>query len=153
MYRPLVACPGCSRHVRATEMRCPFCAAALPGDLGERAAPSVPSRLSRAAAFAFGASLAIAGCATDVTTGDAAGSTSGGEGGAGPGPGDEGGGQAVYGAPAPEDAGVEEDAGLLDAGPDDDGGDVDLYGAPPPPDAGPSDDGGFQGMYGGAPPP
>ncbi len=51
----LVACPACSRHVRAAEIACPFCTAALPDALRDsvpRAAPAV--RLSRAALVAFG---------------------------------------------------------------------------------------------------
>ena len=35
MYQPLLPCPACHRHVRATEGHCPFCDAALP----EGAAP------------------------------------------------------------------------------------------------------------------
>ena len=34
MYRPLAPCPGCARHVRASERRCPFCRAALPAGFG-----------------------------------------------------------------------------------------------------------------------
>lgn len=55
-------CPACSRHVRATEATCPFCASALPAAPPPRRAP--PRRLGRAAVFAFGgAALAqAAGC-------------------------------------------------------------------------------------------
>jgi hypothetical protein len=54
----LVPCPSCARHVRTTEERCPFCAAAVPGDVA--AVPAPTQRLSRAATYAF-ATLAAAG--------------------------------------------------------------------------------------------
>lgn len=142
MYQPLVPCPSCNRHVRATEAACPFCASALPHDLEERAVPGTTRRLSRAAAFVFGASLAISACSSEVSQGETAGSTSGGDSGGGNTPDDDGGAQALYGDPAPQDA-----------GPDDDGGGMAKYGGPPPPqDGGPDDDGGGQAEYGGPPP-
>jgi len=86
--------------------------------------------LNRAAAFVFGASLAVAGCSSDIDTGG-----SGGGGGAGgngqetdAGPDDDGGAMTLYGLPPP-------DAGMMDA-PADDGGNFPLYGLPPPMDAG-----------------
>jgi hypothetical protein len=55
----LVPCPECSRHVRVSETQCPFCA--LPLDLASLPEPVLPrERLSRAATFAFGATLASA---------------------------------------------------------------------------------------------
>jgi hypothetical protein len=52
----LLACPKCSRHIRATERACPFCQSAPPPSFGAAlAAPSPQRRLSRAA-LAFGAS-------------------------------------------------------------------------------------------------
>ena len=138
MYQPLVPCPSCHRHIRASEAACPFCASALPEDIGGRAVPAATRRMSRAAAFVFGASLAITACSSDVTTGETSAST-GGEGGGEPD--DDGGVQALYGDPAPQDG-----------GPDDDGGGMAKYGAPPPPDGGPDDDGGGQAEYGGPPP-
>jgi hypothetical protein len=57
MATSLRPCPGCSRHVRASEPACPFCG----GDLGDAfrsvPGPRVPAvgRLSRAALFAIGA--------------------------------------------------------------------------------------------------
>jgi len=52
----LLACPSCSRHVRATERACPFCAAALPETFAAAPAPRPPpKRLSRGALYAFGA--------------------------------------------------------------------------------------------------
>lgn len=152
MYQPLVPCPSCQRHVRTTEAACPFCSAALPRGLAGRAIPSAPMRMSRAAAFVFGASLAVAGCGSDVVTDQNAGATSGGNGGSGgtmTGPDDDGGPAAKYGSPPPPmDAGPDEDAG-----PDDDGGPGAKYGSPPPMDAGPEDDGGNSSDYGAPPPP
>lgn len=51
---PLIPCPGCSRHVYASERACPFCEVALPR----------PRSLSPGLAAAAGASLALAtvGC-------------------------------------------------------------------------------------------
>ena len=113
MYLPLAPCPQCSRHVRTTEAACPFCKSALP-DLPKAALPLAPRGLSRAAALAFGATLAITGCSgkTTTTTNDAKDA-------AADGPDDNGGPVAEYGAPA------------IDAGPDDGGGGVPKYGAPP----------------------
>lgn len=59
----LVPCPACQRHVRCTELACPFCSA------GTAAAPvaNLPSvrGLRRAALFALGASLSAAACGGD----------------------------------------------------------------------------------------
>jgi hypothetical protein len=64
----LVACPACVRHVRVSEPRCPFCAAALPPDLALRAAPVPPPRgLSRSALFRYG-TVATAGAALGTIT-------------------------------------------------------------------------------------
>lgn len=145
MYRPLVPCPNCARHVVASETTCPFCSTALPTDLASYAIPGAVRRLNRAAAFVFGASLAVTGCSSEVDGGGSGGSSgtgsgstsSGGETDAGPDddggvmplygdpPPDDGGGNALYGAPPPDDAGT-------DAATTDDGGGVPLYGAPPP---------------------
>jgi len=40
MARRLLACPGCARHVRVEEARCPFCGFELPASF-----PSTPGRL------------------------------------------------------------------------------------------------------------
>jgi len=152
MYRPLVPCPDCHRHVHASEDGCPFCGASLPRDLAAKAVPGASQRLSRAAAFVFGATVVVSGCSGEVQDGRAAsgsdeGSTSGGGGGGDPdaGPNDDGGNAALYGLPAPRDAGPD--------GPDDDGGGMAEYGAPPGPDGGLTmDGGGGQPLYG-APPP
>ena len=53
----LLACPGCERHVRATETECPFCAQKLEG-LAPRALGPLPSR----AAAVFIGATALAGC-------------------------------------------------------------------------------------------
>src|SRR5689334_17944269 len=111
MEQSLVPCPSCSRHVLATEERCPFCRALLPDDLELRVIPGVARRLSRAAAFMLGATLAVTSCGGDVSSG----SSSGGQGGAGGAAGDDGGVQPLYGGPPPpKDAGAD--------GPADDGG-------------------------------
>jgi hypothetical protein len=65
----LVPCPECSRHVRISELQCPFCA--LPLDLANTPPPQLPrGRLSRAATFAFGATFvsatAISACGGDA---------------------------------------------------------------------------------------
>jgi len=53
----LLPCPACSRHVRTSEIECPFCAVALIGTRG--GAPALllrpPKGASRAAVFAFAA--------------------------------------------------------------------------------------------------
>jgi hypothetical protein len=147
MYQPLAPCPSCRRHVRTTESACPFCAAALPRDLAAPAIRPARRRLGRAAAFAFGASVAVTGCGSEVSSDGIAGGVGGSNSDAGAydaGPDDDGGTQAKYGAPPPPD----------DAGPDDDGGTQAKYGAPPPPDdAGPDDDGGSADLYGAPPSP
>jgi len=123
MYQPLAPCPACSRHIKTTERICPFCNGAVPETIAESALPGASSRLSRAAAFAFTASLAVTGAAA-VTTGCTSGSTlTSGDASADSGkdgsPDDEGGIQPAYGAIA------------VDSGPDDAGGAGTKYGGPP----------------------
>jgi len=135
MSHVLIPCTSCARHVRATEPSCPFCSCSLPEDPLGRAVPGPPRRLTRAAAWVFGASLAVASCAGEVTTGQSSGATSGGQGGAGGGPNDDGGVHPLYGAVPPPDAGNDgggpaEDA-AMDA-PDEDGSFNGPYGSPPP---------------------
>ena len=122
----LVPCPSCSRHVRAAETACPFCANALPSDMGARAVPASPRRLERLAAFTFAATLAVTGCSagggeeTEQQEGEI-GSI-----------------MPMYGMPAPvEDAGPGPDGGedctkAADAGAPDPGSIMPMYGAPPP---------------------
>jgi hypothetical protein len=99
----LVPCPECNRHVRVTETACPFCA--LPLDLGASPEPQLPrTRLSRAATFAFGATLvsasALAACSSDSDGGKGGGA--GGKSSAGDAGAEQAGGTVgpVYGAPA-----------------------------------------------------
>lgn len=124
MYQPLAPCPACSRHVKTSERTCPFCDGALPDGIADAAMPGASSRLSRAAAFAFSASIAVTGAAaaslgcttgTDPNPGDASSDASPTD----ARPDDSGGQQPVYGAPA------------FDAGPDDSGGGGAKYGGPP----------------------
>lgn len=124
----LAPCTSCHRHVRLDGPACPFCGAALDGVAAPPAPPPGLARLGRAAIFAFGASVGASGCFV-----------------------------ALYGAPAPDDAGP---VGVLDAAVMDDGGGLDAaYGGPPPidagadggpaaDDAGPTDDGGTAAAYG-----
>ncbi len=77
MKKPhLAACPSCARHLRVSEVACPFCGAVLPDSLRESTPPQPPAaRLTRAALFAFGTgTLALApGCSSSSpnTTPDA----------------------------------------------------------------------------------
>lgn len=118
MSSKLAPCPSCSRHVKTSETACPFCQASLPAG-AVVALPAPPARMSRAAAIAFTASLALAGCE--------GGTASVGDGGAA----DEGG---------QSDGGKESDGGKDATSPPDDGGIQPPYGAPaygaPPPDGG-----------------
>lgn len=59
MSTSLCPCPGCQRHVRAAEARCPFCASPLTREASPTA--RLP-RASRAALLAAGAALALGGC-------------------------------------------------------------------------------------------
>src|SRR5688500_4068902 len=115
MYQPLAPCTSCRRHLRTTETVCPFCGAALDGaELARGVVPGTKQRLGRAAAFVFGASLAVSqgvACSGDTQNpSGASGAASGGGGeGAGSSSDDDDGssGVALYGAPA------------VDGGPDD----------------------------------
>ena len=168
MYRPMSPCPGCARHVRVDDGRCPFCGAGFTA-LPSRNVPKGAGRLSRAASLTLAATLATA-CGSTVTgtqngadaQTDAMDVTDANDGA----PDDRGNAQDVYGAPPDRpvatDAGPPDDDGGTqaeygappkDAGPPDDDGSVEAdYGAPPPRDAGPDDDGSSVDLYG-APPP
>jgi hypothetical protein len=61
---PLVACPSCSRHVRLDAPACPFCAVSLTEASLEAVPDAGGRRLSRAALFAFAATVATAACNT-----------------------------------------------------------------------------------------
>lgn len=117
-------CPECQRHIRKTEAECPFCGESV--SLGHLPAHALPRRrLSRAATFAFGASVvgatAIVACSdgSDVDNGVAVY-------GAPPAAGAGGsfGGSAVYGAPPSGSGGTSTSAG-------EGGTDAALYGGAP----------------------
>lgn len=110
----LAPCPSCARHVKTSEKSCPFCKGALP-ELTP--IPGATHRLGRAAAFAFTASLTVAGCSAGIApVGGDGGSDEGGAGDGGSNdastvfdsaprkdgstPQDDGGNQPPYGAPA-----------------------------------------------------
>jgi hypothetical protein len=117
MSKALVPCPSCARHVRATELSCPFCATALEAD-ASRVSVVPSTRLGRAALFAFGTTLATistAACGT-ATNADASAQDV---------QNDMPNSMAIYGAPTPIDSGVT-DSGSPGA----------RYGAVPPEDAG-----------------
>jgi hypothetical protein len=58
----LLACPGCARHVRLNESRCPFCRVALPDDFGGGQVPvPPPAGLSRAGLLSYGALRIVVG--------------------------------------------------------------------------------------------
>lgn len=145
----LVPCPSCSRHVRAAERACPFCAAALPADLGAHAVPAATRRLDRLAVFTFAASIAAAGCGGKTETPDVdqvdGGSSSGSSGSSSssgssgtssgvappyglPGPEDDGGAAALYGLPAPDGGPPGSSSGSSGSS---SGNPAPLYGAPP----------------------
>lgn len=66
----LLPCPACSRHVRRTELACPFCETPLA--LGHLPEPLVPTRrIGRGAMLAFGALLASGCTASHVVEADA----------------------------------------------------------------------------------
>jgi hypothetical protein len=68
MNTHLLPCEACNRHVRASDTTCPFCDAPVNA---ARAAvvPAVPTeRLSRAAMFVFGATIAATACVPQETT-------------------------------------------------------------------------------------
>jgi hypothetical protein len=68
----LVPCPSCSRHVRASESSCPFCASTLPARVvGQPHRSAPPTRVGRlallgAGAFAVGACIFDPGTATPL---------------------------------------------------------------------------------------
>jgi hypothetical protein len=150
MYVPLVPCPGCGRHVRNQEDTCPFCGATLAAEVKSRIAPDTTRRLGRAAAFVFGATVAVTTACGDSTvvkdgTGGAGGGnpTAGGAGDAGgsgvlyggaPGgfggdPAGNGGNAAMYGDPG---VGGDAGAGGAGGGGGDGGSAMGLYGSPSP---------------------
>jgi hypothetical protein len=72
----LRACAACARHVRVSEVACPFCGALLSEAFRASPAPLPPrARLSRAALFAFGTgAMALASaCSSSPAASDDAG--------------------------------------------------------------------------------
>jgi hypothetical protein len=111
MSAALVPCAACARHVRADTDACPFCAAAREPTTAP--ARVFASRVSRAVAFAFGATLGVDCSAPPVP---------------------------AYGTPSPPADAAPFDTGDGAAPSDaavDAGADLGVrYGAPPPPDGG-----------------
>ncbi|MCC7541567.1 MAG: hypothetical protein IT379_35440 [Deltaproteobacteria bacterium] len=78
MHPHLLPCPACGRHVRATEVSCPFCVTALSAAFASAPAPSIPSaRIGRAAIMGYRAlsatalaATALASCGDDDTSRD-----------------------------------------------------------------------------------
>ena len=137
----LVPCSACQRHIRIDHGACPFCSAAVPADIAQRVIPGARTRLDRLATFTFAASLTIGAACGGSDDGSTTGSKSDAGGAADSGSvKDDGGGQAIYGAPI--DASPGKDGG----GPKDDGGVAALYGAAF--DAGGSPETGVQPPYG-----
>jgi hypothetical protein len=120
MNTHLIACPRCTRHIRANEDACPFCQAQ--NIMPSAAKPTPTKRIGRAALFAFGAAVsttvALSGCGDSTEpTPDAATEAGMMDGGAAP----------PYGTP-PDDAGP---APAYGAPPPDAGGPAPPYGTPP----------------------
>jgi hypothetical protein len=132
----LEPCPGCQRHVKIDEPRCPFCETALGEHFGQLPARAMPTkRLGRAALFAFGVgatSPLIASCAADHKDDDEKQNDGGADDeGDGEGDGDDGNIQPAYGLPADDASVPEADAGQPPADDEDDGTTVALYGGAP----------------------
>lgn len=129
MVSSLAPCPSCSRHVKTSEGRCPFCRGALSEAFAGTAVPGPTQRLSRAAAFAFTASLAVTGCGSQIVTVPAPAKDAGAGDGAAL---DSGASSPAYGGSVPIDAGYDAADTALepDAGPQDSGGGNAIYGAP-----------------------
>lgn len=93
MSRRLQPCPSCAQHLRADEIRCPFCDAPLPAGFGALAPArgAIGRPMSRAALLFFGATATAACGGRTLATAPADG---GGEAAS-----SEGGGGAEYGGP------------------------------------------------------
>jgi hypothetical protein len=70
----LVLCASCSRHVRRTEERCPFCGTHLSDETRRARPPVAPPGLSRAKLYAFHVAVAT-GVAAGVASAACGGST------------------------------------------------------------------------------
>jgi hypothetical protein len=58
----LVICAGCTRHIKQSECRCPFCGAGVSEDVAHAARAIPKARLGRAALAAFAAATVGSGC-------------------------------------------------------------------------------------------
>jgi hypothetical protein len=145
MYIAMVPCSGCTRHVRVNDNACPFCGTVVSATEA-RIVPDAPRRITRAAAFLFGAAVAVTACGDDEHVGvpvygapavggggQGADGGQGGEAGQGGNGGDAGmGGMgALYGAPGGFGGGGSGPGG--GGGAAGEGGTGAEYGAPPPP--------------------
>jgi hypothetical protein len=70
---PLVLCSSCDRHIQNHEAQCPFCGTLLSEIDRSRVAPDTKQRLSRAAMFLFGATVACSSGGGESTTSGAGG--------------------------------------------------------------------------------
>jgi hypothetical protein len=148
----LHACPACHRHVRVTELACPFCGGALDDSFHATPVPvPLTVRLSRAALWAIGTgTLSLAAACGGATTSLVPTSDAGnvGEGGAGQSQGMDASYEGYDGSnvappygisppPPPDDAGTVTPADASDVDAPDDASYVDApfvglpYGAPP----------------------
>ena len=115
----LVTCATCDRHIRRSELRCPFCGMRVDAAVAatpERPAPT--TRLSRAALAVFTATTVGVGCggrATETVRGDAGSTGGSGKGGVGAAPG-TGGASVGAGGVLPSAGGVPASGGMLGAG-------------------------------------
>lgn len=64
-------CPQCTRHIKSSESACPFCNAVLDSEFAHYSHTLPNKRMSRAALVAFGAAVALTGCAASTMAGDA----------------------------------------------------------------------------------
>lgn len=133
----LVLCSSCSRHVRRTEARCPFCGTALADEVRRAKPPLAPLGLSRAKLYAFHAAIATGvaagACGGSTTTSNDAGSAAD----ARSGDATSGDVESVDAAESGGQDASEDTSTVADAGTDqaiaDTGADRDGWGPPPPP--------------------
>ena len=135
----LLPCTQCRRHLRAEDVRCPFCGAELAARAVPRWLVTAPKGAKRATLFALGVSLAAAACETNDTPiyGGTFAGGSGGQSGGGNG-GSDTGGSATGGSATGGSGGLSGNGGDS-AGDGGSGNQQPVYGAPvpPEPDAGP----------------
>jgi hypothetical protein len=142
MYVPMIPCDGCTRHVRVTESGCPFCGASLaPQEIETRVVPDARRRMTRAAAFVFGAAIAVSACSDDDggnvalygAPGGMGGQQQGGNGGDGGAEGGTGGTAGMGGGGGAAGLGGAGGDGGENGGAAGEGGFSADYGSPPPP--------------------